>query len=102
MGATELRASLAPRSQMKRSFFPFSPMLPSARARFITKGISTRVESATARLLLAERPRKLRRVRRFNWLFCILLFVKTLQDHQHRHHPPDPRVIVGRVGQDVE
>ena len=53
--------SLPKRSQMKRTFLPFNPMLPSARARFITKGISTSVESAAAMPTLAERLRKVRR-----------------------------------------
>jgi hypothetical protein len=45
---TEFKLSLPNRSQMKSSFLPFNPIVPSARARFMTKGISTKVESATA------------------------------------------------------
>src|SRR2546422_957007 len=44
MGMTELRASLAPRSQMKSSFLPFKPIEPSASARLMTKGMSTLVD----------------------------------------------------------
>ena len=59
---TELRESFAPRKKMKRSFFPFKPMVPSASARFTTRGMSTSVDKATPRPILKLRSRKPRRV----------------------------------------
>src|SRR5689334_19732791 len=104
MGATELRPSFAPRSQMNNTFLPFSPMLPSARARFMTKGMSVRVDKATAMLALNERSKNVRRVMRLRLPFCIqLLLLKSLRRHQHGNHAPHAGVIVRRcVGQGAE
>src|ERR1051326_2016566 len=91
---TELSASLAPRNQMKSSFFPLRPIEPSASARLITNGISTRVDRATARLVFTERSKKLRRVMILQLQVCIiLLFLETLQGHQPRHHPSNSPVV---------
>src|SRR6478736_3441860 len=96
MGMTEFRESFAPRSQMNRTFLPFNPMLPSARARFITNGISARVESATAMLVLNERSRKARRVMMLRLLGCIrLLLLKTLGGHQQGHHAANAGIVSG-------
>src|SRR5438552_15334393 len=92
MGMTEFKPSLAPRRKIKSSFFPLRPMLPSASARFITNGMSTRVDNATPNPTLAEWSRKDRRERTLKE--CIrLLFLKTLKGHQHRQHAPDPSVV---------
>src|SRR5258706_11123684 len=104
MGMTELSASLAPRSQMKRTFLPLRPMVPSARARFMTSGMSTSVDRATAMPALVVWPRNERRVRTLRLDFCIkLLLLETLESHEHRHHAADPGVIVrGGVAQAAE
>src|SRR6185369_2232367 len=91
---TEFNPSLAPRIQMKRSFLPFNPMVPSARARFSTKGISTSVDIATARPVLNDWLRNERRVMML--ICCIgLLFLGALQGHDHCHHSAHARVIGG-------
>src|SRR5436309_12386735 len=95
MGMRELSESLAPRRKIKSNFLPFRPMLPSARARFTTKGMSTRVERAMPMPILKERSKKPRRVMIFKC--CILLFLKTLHGHQHAHQAPNA-VIVGLAG----
>src|SRR5688572_7144388 len=102
---TELRPSFAPRSQMKRIFFffpscPGRPMVPSARACFMTSGMSTRVDKAMARLVLAEALRKLRLVMRLSLqsrLECRikLLFLETLECHEHGDHATDAGVVSG-------
>src|SRR3989442_16031358 len=91
MGITELSASLAPRRKMNSNFFPFNPMLPSAKARFMTNGISTSVDNATPRPSLKERSRKPRRVRILNC--CILLLLETLEGHQRANHTTNTRVV---------
>src|SRR5215207_3583180 len=104
MGMSELSPSLAPRNQMNRIFFffpsgPSIPIVPSARACFITKGMSTRVDRATAILALAELLRKLRRVIRLSVDLgsrIKLLFLETLQCHQHGHHTADASVVDAR------
>src|SRR5262249_53915 len=89
---TELRASLAPRNQINSSFF--FPSNPSAKARFITNGISTSVLSATASALLPDRSKNARRVIRLRFDFCIaLLLLESLQRHEERHHAPDALII---------
>src|SRR5213596_3589337 len=102
---TEFNPSLAPRSQMKRIFLPFKPMLPSASARFMTNGMSTRVDSATAMLVLNDWLRKARRERILKFLYCCisLLLLETRESHQHRHHAAHARVVIGAcVAQHVE
>src|SRR5215204_4262663 len=99
MGMRELRPSLAPRNQMKRTFLPW-PIVPSAKARFITIGMSTSVDRATARLAFAELLRKLRRVIRFSLQLPLecrikLLFLETLQCHEHGHHATDASIVNG-------
>src|SRR5712691_3304957 len=77
-----LSPSFPKRSQMKRIFLPFCPMLPSAKARFMTNGMSTKVDSATARLVLIDRSRNLRR--EIILKLCIgLLLLEALKGHQH-------------------
>src|SRR5262245_57828583 len=94
VGMTEFKLSLAPRSQMKSSFLPFSPMLPSARARFMTNGMSTSVATAAARPAFAPVPRNERRVIMLIWLFCIrLLLLESLGRHEERNHPTHARVV---------
>src|SRR6266496_2197500 len=96
---TEFNASLAPRRKTKSSFLilpsgPGTPMVPSARARFMTQGMSASVESATPRPSLKLRSKNARRERIL--MFCIgLLFVEALKSHQHRHHAADAGVIRG-------
>src|SRR6266705_1623701 len=102
---TEFNPSLAPRSQMKRIFLPFKPMLPSASARFMTNGMSTSVDSATAMLVLNDWLKKARRERILKCLYCCisLLLLETGESHQHRHHAPQAGIVIGgRVAQKVE
>src|SRR5262249_35154999 len=98
----ELRASLAPRSQMNNSFF--FPSRPRAMARFMTNGMSTRVLSATASPLLQDWPKNVRRVITLRFDFCIkLLLLESLQRHQKRHHPAYALLVgVARIGKRVE
>src|SRR6185436_14214899 len=94
MGITELIASLAPRRKMKRSFFPLRPILPSASARFITNGMSTKVDNATPRPNLNERSKKARRVKILK--LRILLLLESLKAHQRADHAADTLVIIRR------
>src|SRR5688500_7299563 len=101
---SEFKPSLAPRNQMNRSFFPFSPMLPSASARFMTIGMSTSEARAAAIPALDAVLRKARRLRMLKWWCCIsgswLLLLKTLHGHQHGDHAAHTCVIGGaRVAQ---
>src|SRR5437868_9366571 len=93
MGITEFRESLAPRSQMNKTFFPFKPMLPSASARFIMNGMSTSVERATPIPVFRERSKKLRRVISLILGSIKLLFFETLQGHEVRNHASHARVV---------
>src|SRR6185436_20263397 len=94
MGMTELSASLAPRSQMNRSFLPFKPMVPSASARFITKGMSTNVEGATPIPILNDRSKNERREMMLK-LLIMLLLLKAWKSHKHRDHAANAIVISG-------
>ena len=84
MGMMLFSPSFPNRSQMKRTFLPFKPMLPSASARFITNGMSTRVESAAAMPIFAERLRKVRRektlklcINHCSWNRCVAINMAT-------------------------
>src|SRR5260221_34022 len=93
MGTTVFNPSLAPRRKIKKSFLPFRPMLPSASARFTTRGMSVSVASAMPRLILKLRSMKDRRERMLK--SRILLFLEALEGHQHSDHAAHPLIVGG-------
>src|SRR2546425_109880 len=75
-------------------------MVPSAKARFTTSGMSTSVERATPNPSLKLRSKKPRRVRMLKC--CIelfgsrvksLLFLEPGRGHQHGNHAADTRIV---------
>src|SRR6185369_551551 len=96
-GITEFSESFEPRRKMNRNFFPLRPMLPSASARFITNGMSTRVDKATPIPILKLRSKKLRREMILKFSIKFLLFLKALEGQEHGHHAPNPDIVRRRI-----
>src|SRR5947207_14485819 len=84
---TELMPSLAPRRNIKSTFLPLIPILPSASARWTKSGTDVNEAIIAAKAL---RPINDRRVMR---LAICLVLLESWKGHEQRHHASDPAII---------
>src|SRR5437762_6484096 len=93
---TELMPSLAPRRNIKSTFLPLIPMLPSARARWTKSGTEVNEAIIAAKAL---RPINDRRVIR---LAICLVLLESWKGHEQRHHASDTPIISRRADRKIQ